>query len=86
MLKFLEENCLLNENSHAYRKGYSTTTALLEVTEELYKAVDEHKISNIMTIDQSAAFDTVQHNILIQKLRCYNIDESGATPLYPLYK
>ena len=77
LLRFLEENELLNENSHAYRKGYSTTTALLEISEELYKAVDGKEISNIMTLDQSAAFDCVHHGTLIQKLRCYNLEDSA---------
>ena len=47
LLKFLEDNHLLNDNSHAYRRGYSTTTALLEISEELYSAIDDKKISNL---------------------------------------
>ena len=77
LMKFLEENNLINENSHAYRKGYSTTMALLEISEDLYKAVDEKEISNIMTLDQSAAFDCVHHETLIQKLKLYNLDNAA---------
>ena len=77
LMKFLENNELINENSHAYRKGYSTTTALLEITEELYRAVDNKKISNLMTLDQSSAFDCVHHGTLLQKLKVYNLEESA---------
>ena len=38
---------LMNPGSHAYRPVYSTTTALLELSEELYRGVDENKISAI---------------------------------------
>ena len=77
LLNFFEKNKLLNDCTHAYRKGYSTTTTLLDITDKLYSAIDNKKISSIMTIDQSAAFDCVSHTILIDKLWIYNIDEKA---------
>ena len=67
LLKFLEDQNLLSSSSHAYRRGYSTTTSLLEITDMLFNDVDDRKRSALMTIDQSAAFDCVQHEILIKK-------------------
>ena len=67
MLEYMTVNNMLNDSSHAYRKGYSTTMAMLEISEELFKAAEEKKISAIMTLDQSAAFDCVHHDILTEK-------------------
>ena len=79
ILRFFEEYRLLNDCSHAYRKGYSTTTTLLEITDKLYQAIDEKKLASVMTIDQSAAFDCVSHDNLLEKLRLYELDENSIT-------
>ena len=46
----LEMNSLLSDTQHAYRKGFATETALMKVTDEMYKNIDEKKkfIINIM--------------------------------------
>ena len=75
LLSFLENTSQLNPSSHAYRTGLSTTTSLMEITNRLYEAVDEKQIASIMTIDQSAAFDCVEHAILLKKLRLYSLSE-----------
>ena len=76
ILEHLEKNGMLNPTSHAYRTGYSTTSALLELSEELYRGADEKNVSVVMTLDQSAAFDCVQHQILMDKLALYDMDET----------
>ena len=73
LMKFLEESEQINPSSHAYRKYYSTTTTLQEITDELYQGAEDKKITSIMTIDQSAAFDVVNHELLLQKLGRYNV-------------
>ena len=76
ILHYLEENGMMNSTSHAYRTSYSTTSALLELSEELYRGADEKKVSVIMTLDQSAAFNCVQHQILMDKLALYDMDDT----------
>ena len=77
LLEFMEVNKLLNDNSHAYRAGLSTTTTILDLTDRIYESIDENKLASLMTLDQSAAFDCVPHNVLLQKLQLYNLDKSA---------
>jgi Reverse transcriptase (RNA-dependent DNA polymerase)/Endonuclease-reverse transcriptase len=53
----------------AYRTGHSTETALLEVLDGVYTAADDKQVSFLIGLDLSAAFDTVDHSILIERLR-----------------
>ena len=73
----LEENGLLNPNCHAYRTNLSTTTTIIEIMEGLYTAIDNKQISQIMTIDQSSAFDCVGHSTLLKKLKMYGLDTNS---------
>ena len=53
----------------AYRTGHSTETALLEVLDGVYTAADNKQISVLIGLDLSAAFDTVDHSLLIERLQ-----------------
>ena len=67
---------LWNDNHHAYKMHYSTTTALSQLTDTLYEAADDKQISIAMTIDESAAFDVIHHSMLLEKLALYNYDST----------
>ena len=75
ILKFLEQTKQLNASNHAYRTNLSTTTTLAEILDQTYENTESRKISNIMAIDSSAAFDCVNHEILLEKMEVYNIGE-----------
>ena len=51
------------------RKMNSTETALINVSENLLKAIDEKSASLLVLLDMSKAFDSLNHNLLLQKLR-----------------
>ena len=70
---------LWNDNHHAYKEHYSTTTALGQLTELLFEASNDKLISIAMSVDESAAFDVIQHNMLLQKLHLYNFDTTAIT-------
>ena len=53
-----------------------TTTTLAAITDELYNATEARKISQIMTVDQSSAFDCINHETLMRKMRLYNMDDT----------
>jgi len=58
-----------SEYQSAYRKGHSTETALLEVLDGVYTAADNKQVTLLIGLDLSAAFDTVDHEILLQRLQ-----------------
>jgi len=53
----------------AYRKGHSTETALLEVLDGVFAAADNKQVTVLIGLDLSAAFDTVDHRLLLDRLR-----------------
>ena len=77
VLKYMEESGQLNKNGHAYRKCLGTTTALLDINDDINTAADERRIGELMTIDQSAAFECVNYRILDRKLKLYNFSENS---------
>ena len=52
----------------AYRKHYSTKTALIKVYDDLLKATDNGQMSALCLLDLTAAFDTVDHELLLARL------------------
>ena len=53
----------------AYRKGHSTETALLEVLDGVFTVADDKQVTVLIGLDLSAAFDTVDHRLLLDRLR-----------------
>lgn len=70
-------NDLNTAHQHAYRKGYSTATALTQMTDEWLKEIDAGKIVGSVLLDFSAAFDILDHKLLIKKLHCYGFDRDS---------
>ena len=52
----------------AYRAHHSTETALLDVTNRLLDSADEGRVSILTLLNLSAAFDTLDHSILLTRL------------------
>ena len=61
----------------AYKPQHSTETALLCVCEDIKKALDKKNGTALVMIDLSAAFDTIDHHILLHRLR-HRYGVSGA--------
>jgi exonuclease III len=65
----LSANNLLNPFQSAYRQSHSTETALLHILNDLLLATDSGKVSLLTFLDLSAAFDTIDHTILLTRLQ-----------------
>ena len=65
----MESHGILDNRQHGFRRNYSTSSAIFEVTQYLYENADLGKVIYCAFIDYSKAFDTLDHNILIGKLR-----------------
>ena len=64
----IEKNGLLDVFQSAYKKHHSTETALLHVVNNLLLSADQKQISVLTLLDLSAAFDTIDHSILLHRL------------------
>ena len=76
MMKHCLENSVISERQAAYLKGDSTVSQLLYIVHNIRQYWGEHKITQGLFLDVSAAFDKVWHNGLIAKLDQIGVEGS----------
>ena len=81
----LEENSLHDSHQSAYRKFHSTETALLKVQTDITEALDKGSMAVFIMLDLSAAFDTLDHTILLRRLQCFIGIEGNALKWFHSY-
>ena len=73
LVAFLEQKQILYCPQYGFRKLYSTAMALIEITDNIKRLLDELNYVIGIFIDFKKAFDTVDHEIMLRKLDCYGI-------------
>ena len=68
LIAHIAEHNLCETLQSAYKRFHSTETALIKVTDELFRALDQNNAVFLALLDLSAAFDTVNHSILLRRL------------------
>ena len=64
---------MLYFHQYGFRKLYYTAIALIEITDNIQHLLDESNYVKGIFIDFKKAFDTANHEIMLQKLYCYGI-------------
>ena len=71
ILQYLSSNNILHPSHHAYRSGHNTTTALIQMYDTWINAYEDKELSGVCLLDMSAAFDIVDHSLLLKKMELY---------------
>ena len=77
MISYLEEYKLLHASHHGFRSHFSTTFALLQMYDDWIETLENNEYSGVCLIDMSAAFDMVNHDLLLKKLELYGFKKNS---------
>ena len=68
LYQYLERGGFLTPDQSGFRALHSSATCLLKYTDDWYSGMDEGLLTGLISIDLKKAFDTVDHEILCQKI------------------
>jgi len=75
----LLENDILYEHQSGFRRNFSTGTALVSLSEIIKSNMDKGELTGMLLIDLRKAFNTVNHQILLNKLKTFGMNASSVS-------
>ena len=73
----LNVNNLLSEAQFRFRNNHSTSTCIHKLLNDVYLNIDNGLMTGVVFLDLKKAFDTVDHTILLSKLRCFCFSDTA---------
>lgn len=74
---YIVKNCILYALQSGFRPLHSTETCIIHLTDSIRKAVDKGDFCGMVMLDLQKAFDTIDHEILIYKLKAIGFDKNS---------
>ena len=74
LTEYINKNNILSDRQFGFRKDNSTTYLMLDLFDNIYSSKEKGKRPAIIFLDIKKAFDSVNHDILLKKLRHYGIN------------
>ena len=66
---YLTENCMLSKFQSGFRPEHCTVTALIQMCDEWLENMDNGKLNGVVFLDIKKAFDSINHGILLNKMK-----------------
>ena len=74
---YIVQKGILDPLQTGFRKGHSTATALLKLTDDIRSGFDKRLVTVALLFDFSKAFDTISHTALLRKLNSMGLSRSA---------